>query len=117
MIPFLYARVHRDSCMLRRADPRDPTRLLMDRRFEPKVHISLRSSTDAPIDPRATNLFMGICQQHRETLGTHMPGCPPHAEAIMNTMFRLFPDMERTKYADETSFAGPWHPSSHEAVI
>ena len=41
-----------------------PTRLLMDRPFEPKVHIFLGPSTDAPIDPEATNLFMGICQQH-----------------------------------------------------
>jgi uncharacterized protein (DUF362 family) len=90
---------------LRKPDPRDPTRLLMDRPFEPKVHIFLGPSTDAPIDPGATNLFMGICQQHHETLGTHLPGCPPHAEVIMNAVFRLFPDVERPKYADETEEA------------
>ncbi len=90
---------------LRKPDPRDPTRLLMDRPFDPKVHIFLGPSTDTPVDPGAASLFMGICQQHHAALGTHMPGCPPHAEVIMNAIFSLFPDVERPKYADETEEA------------
>ena len=30
------------------------------------------------------------------------PGCPPHAEVIVNGIFGLFPDVERFKYADES---------------
>ncbi|HUJ70189.1 MAG TPA: DUF362 domain-containing protein [Syntrophorhabdales bacterium] len=90
---------------LRKPDPRDRTRLLIDRPFEPKKHIFLGPSTDTPVDPGTTNLFMGICQQHHAALGTHMPGCPPHAEVIMNAVFNLFPDVEMPKYADETEEA------------
>jgi uncharacterized protein (DUF362 family) len=90
---------------LRRPDPLETTRLLIDRPFEPKVNIFLGPSTPTRIDPRETNLFMGICQQHHAGLGTHLPGCPPHAEVIMNGIFRLFPDVERPKYADETEEA------------
>ena len=90
---------------LKRPDPRDPTRLLIDRPFEPKVDIFLGPSTDTPVNPGTTNLFMGICQQHHAALGTHMPGCPPHAEVILNSIFSLFPDVERPKYADETEEA------------
>jgi uncharacterized protein (DUF362 family) len=90
---------------LKKPDPRDRTRMLIDRPFEPKVHVFLGPSTDAAIEPGATNLFMGICQQHHEGLGTHMPGCPPHAEVIMNAVFNLFPDVETPKYADETEEA------------
>lgn len=90
---------------LRKPDSRDPTRLLIDRPRDPKAHIFLGPSTDTHIDPMATNLFMGICQQHHAALGTHMPGCPPHAEVILNTIFSLFPDVERPKYADETEEA------------
>ncbi len=90
---------------LRRPDPQDATRLLIDRPFEPKVNIFLGPSTPTRIDPAETNLFMGICQQHHAHLGTHLPGCPPHAEVIMNAIFRLFPDVERQKYADETEEA------------
>ena len=90
---------------LKRPDPRDPTCLLIDRLFEPKVDIFLGPSTDTPVNPGTTNLFMGICQQHHAALGTHMPGCPPHAEVILNSIFSLFPDVERPKYADETEEA------------
>ena len=90
---------------LRRTDPLETTRLLIDRPFEPKVNIFLGPSTPARIDPDETNLFMGICQQHHAGLGTHLPGCPPHAEVIMNGIFGLFPDVERPKYADETEEA------------
>jgi uncharacterized protein (DUF362 family) len=90
---------------LRRPDPLETTRLLIDRPFEPKVNIFLGPSTPTRIDPKETNLFMGICQQHHAGLGAHLPGCPPHAEVIMNAIFRLFPDVERPKYADETEEA------------
>ncbi len=90
---------------LRRPDPQDATRLLIDRPFEPKVNIFLGPSTPTRIDEAERNLFMGICQQHHAHLGTHLPGCPPHAEVIMNAIFRLFPDVERPKYADETEEA------------
>ena len=90
---------------LRRPDPQEPTRLLIDRPFDPKVNIFLGPSTPTRIDPAETNLFMGICQQHHAHLGAHLPGCPPHAEVIMNAIFRLFPDVERPKYADETEEA------------
>ena len=90
---------------LRKADPRETTRLLIDRPFEPKVNIFLGPSTPIRIDPGETNLFMGVCQQHHAHLGDHLPGCPPHAEVIMNGIFRLFPDVERPKYADETEEA------------
>ena len=90
---------------LRKPDPRRAENLLIDRPFAPKVHIFLGPGAAFPIDPRETNIFMGMCQQHHAGLGTHLPGCPPHAEVIMNGIFRLFPDVARPKYADETEEA------------
>jgi len=90
---------------LRRADPLDPSRLLIDRPFDKKVHIYLGPDTEGKIDPGAKNIFMGICQQHNAGMGTPLLGCPPHAEVIMNGIFSLFPDVERPKYADETEEA------------
>jgi uncharacterized protein (DUF362 family) len=90
---------------LRKADPADPTRLLIDRPFEPKVNIFLGPHEGADSDPKETNIFMGICQLHHAEKGTALIGCPPHAEVIMNGIFRLFPDVERPKYADETEEA------------
>jgi uncharacterized protein (DUF362 family) len=90
---------------LRRPDPADPSRQLIDRPFDPKVEIFLGPSTPVALDPGRTNLFMGVCQQHHASHGTHLGGCPPHAEVIMNAIFRLFPDVERPKYADETEEA------------
>jgi hypothetical protein len=90
---------------LRKPDPADPSRLLIDRPFRPKVNIFLGPGTDREIDPKETNVFMGICQQHHAESGKHLPGCPPHAEVIMNGIFQLFPDVERPKYADETEEA------------
>lgn len=90
---------------LRRSDPRDTGRSLIDRPFDKKVHIYLGPDTEGEIDPDATNIFMGICQQHNAGTGRHLPGCPPHAEVIMNGIFSLFPDVERPKYADETEEA------------
>ncbi len=87
---------------LRRPDPQDPTRQLMDRPFDRKVNIFLGPAGETAVNPRETNIFMGICQQHRGRMGKHLPGCPPHAEVIVNGIFSLFPDMERPKYADES---------------
>jgi NADH:ubiquinone oxidoreductase subunit B-like Fe-S oxidoreductase len=35
-------------------------------------------------------------------MGVFLPGCPPHAEVIVNGIFDLFPDIEKPKYADES---------------
>lgn len=90
---------------LRRPDPSDPNRSVIDRPFEKKVNIFLGPSTKKQIDPLETNIFLGICQQHNASSGKHLPGCPPHAEVIMNGIFGLFPDIERPKYANETEEA------------
>ncbi len=87
---------------LRRPDPQNPGRSIIDRPLTKKVNIFLGPTTSRPINPDETNLFMGICQQHNAGLGTHMPGCPPHAEVITKAVFGLFPDIEPPKYADET---------------
>lgn len=88
---------------LRRKDPTDPHRRLIDRPFEKKVNIFLGPETRSQPNPEETNIFMGICQQHREGMGIHLPGCPPHAEVIMKGIFSLFPDMERPQYADKSA--------------
>lgn len=90
---------------LRRPDPAQPGRLLIDRPFEPKVNIFIGPATPVPINREETNIFMGMCQQHHAAAGVHLPGCPPHAEVIMNGIFRLLPDVGRPKYADETEEA------------
>jgi len=87
---------------LRRPDPKDLSRQLMDRPFETKVNIFLGPAGEDVIRPDERNIFMGICQQHHESLGAHLPGCPPHAEVIVNGIFGLFPDIERPQYADKT---------------
>jgi hypothetical protein len=87
---------------LRRPDPKDPNRLLIDRPFDSKVNIFLGPTTESTIDPEETNIFLGICQQHHAEMGAHLPGCPPHAEVLMKGIFGLFPDVERPKYADKT---------------
>jgi hypothetical protein len=86
---------------LRRPDPKNPKGLLIDRPFEKKVNIFLGPETEAEPNPEETNVFMGICQQHRAETGKHLPGCPPHAEVIMKGLFSLFPDVERPRYADQ----------------
>ncbi len=97
--------LHFAVAKLRRPDPADPTRLLIDRPFESKVNIYLGPTTDETINPDETNVFLGICQQHHAELGRHLPGCPPHAEVLLNGIFSLFPDVERPKYADKTEEA------------
>lgn len=86
---------------LRKPDPQDNTRHLIDRPFSKKVNIFLGPYTDCDINPEETNLFMGLCQQHHAHMGKHMPGCPPHTEVIIEAVFSLFPDIERAKYADK----------------
>jgi len=87
---------------LRRSDPADASRSIMDRPFEKKVNIFLGPATDKEINPQEKNIFMGICQQHHAEMGAFLPGCPPHAEVIVNGIFNLFPDIEKPKYADES---------------
>ncbi len=91
---------------LRRPDPLDEGRLLIDRPFEPKVNIYLGPAAGSAVDPNETNVFMGLCQLHNvDGKGTHLPGCPPHAEVIVNGIFALFPDVERPQYADKSEEA------------
>ncbi len=97
--------LHFAIAKLRRPDPADPSRLLIDRPFERKVNFYLGPTTDEPINPDETNVFLGICQQHHAEAGKHLPGCPPHAEVLINGIFSLFPDVERPKYADKTEEA------------
>jgi uncharacterized protein (DUF362 family) len=93
--------LHFAVAKLRRPDPKDLTRLLIDRPFARKVHIFLGPTIDREIDPDETNIFLGTCQRHHVDKGTHLPGCPPHAEVLLKGIFGLFPDVERPKYADE----------------
>ena len=90
---------------LRRPDPQDESRMLIDRPFDRKVNLFLGPVNQHTINPEETNIFMGICQQHNAEMGTHLPGCPPHAEAIVNGIFCLFPDVERPQYADKSEEA------------
>jgi hypothetical protein len=91
---------------LRRPDPQDGGRLLIDRPFTPRVNLYLGPSAGADVKPEETNIFMGLCQQHNlDGTGTHLPGCPPHAEVIVNGIFGLFPDVERPQYADKSEEA------------
>jgi NADH:ubiquinone oxidoreductase subunit B-like Fe-S oxidoreductase len=36
---------------------------------------------------------------------TYLPGCPPHAEEIINGIFQFYKDVERPQYADQTEEA------------
>jgi len=87
---------------LRRPDPQDASRLLIDRPLEKRANIYFGPTVEGKINPAETNIFMGICQQHHAEMGAHLPGCPPHAEVIINGIFKLFPDIERPKYADKS---------------
>jgi hypothetical protein len=88
---------------LRRPDPQNPDDLLIDRPFEKKVNVFLGPFSKAEPDPEETNIFLGICQQHRAEMGKHLPGCPPHAEVMMKGIFGLYPDVERPQYADQSA--------------
>ena len=88
---------------LRRPDPKNPDRLLIDRSFGKKVNLFLGPSNKVKPDPGQTNVFLGICQQHRAGMGKHLAGCPPHAEVMMKGIFGLYPDVERPQYADQSA--------------
>ena len=88
---------------LRRPDPENPGKLLIDRPFKKKVNVFLGPVTEAEPNPDETNVFLGICQQHHADRGKHLPGCPPHAEVMMKGLFSLYPDIKRPTYADENA--------------
>ncbi|MCX7966395.1 MAG: DUF362 domain-containing protein [Syntrophorhabdaceae bacterium] len=87
---------------LKRPDPINTNRLLIDRPFDKKVNVFLGPETISSINPQEINIFMGMCQKHNKDMGSYLPGCPPHAEVIVNGIFSLFPDVEKPKYADES---------------
>ncbi len=87
---------------LRKPDPADPRRLIIDRPLKKPVNIFLGPSNGQGLKADEVNIFLGLCQQHNAQTGTHLPGCPPHAEVLTSGIFHLFPDIERPKYADET---------------
>jgi len=88
---------------LRRPDPQNPANLLIDRPFEKKVNVFLGPFPKTEPNPGETNIFLGICQQHRAEMGKYLPGCPPHAEVMMKGVFGLYPDVERPQYADQSA--------------
>ncbi|MBW2064213.1 MAG: DUF362 domain-containing protein [Deltaproteobacteria bacterium] len=88
---------------LRRPDPANPGKLLIDRPFEKRVNLFLGPLTRAEPNPDETNLFLGTCRQHYADRGKHLPGCPPHAEVLMKGLFSLYPDVKRPTYADESA--------------
>lgn len=90
---------------IRRPDPKDPGRRLIDRPFEPRVHVYVGPYEGKTVDERQKNLFIGLCQSHNAQKGDFVPGCPPHAEALMSAIFKLFPDVEKPYYADKTEEA------------
>ncbi len=90
---------------LRKSDPKHPGQRIIDRPLPCKANVFLGPAMTAAINPAEVNIFMGLCQQHNAGQGKHLPGCPPHAEVIVNAIFSLFPDLEKPKYADETEEA------------
>jgi len=87
---------------LRRFDPKDKNRLLIDRTLDKKINVFLGPQNPESINPYEINIFMGMCQLHNKDKGIFLPGCPPHAEVIVNSIFSIFPDVEKPKYADES---------------
>lgn len=86
---------------LRRPDPKNPERLIIDRPFEKKVNLFVGPDTEVEPNPEETNVFMGVCQQHHAAMGKHFPGCPPHAEVLIKGIYGLFPGVERPQFADD----------------
>lgn len=97
--------LHFGLAKLRKSDPLAPDGKLIDRVFPQKVNLYLGPETAHNINPDETNLFMGLCQQHHAADGLHMPGCPPHSEVILSTLYSLFPDIKRPNYADKSEEA------------
>lgn len=91
---------------LRRPDPLNEKRQLIDRPLGKTVNVFIGPGLEQSINPDNHNVFMGICQQHHsDNGGTFLPGCPPHAEEIINGVFQFYRDVERPKYADQTEEA------------
>lgn len=97
--------LHFGLAKLRKSDPMAPDGRLIDRCFSKKVNLYLGPETAHDINPDETNLFMGLCQQHHADDGLHMPGCPPHSEVILSSLYSLFPDIKRPNYADKSEEA------------
>ena len=91
---------------LRRPDPLHEGKHLIDRPFEKDITILIGPYAGESIEPDESTVFMGMCQQHHaECGGTYLPGCPPHAEEIINGIFQFYKDVERPQYADQTEEA------------
>ena len=68
---------------------------LIDRPFKENINVFIGPYAGDSINPDEVNIFMGICQQHHAGCGgIHLPGCPPHAEEIINGIFRFYKDVE-----------------------
>lgn len=87
---------------LRRPDPADPGRLLINRPFDSPVRVLIGPHVGDGLEPSPRNLLIGFCQAHNAHKGLFVPGCPPHAEAMMRAVFRFFPDVARPTYADKS---------------
>ncbi len=103
--PGCRAYLHFVMSKLRKSDPIENSRLLIDRPFPNPVNIFFGPDTEHEINPQETNVFMGVCQQHHAHMGIHIPGCPPHSEALIDSIYSLFPDVEKAKYADKSEEA------------
>jgi len=90
---------------LRKPDPQDKSRQIIDRPMAKKVNIYLGPDNDGDISLDETNIFIGLCQQHNADQGLHLPGCPPHTEVLIDGIYSLFPDVEKAKYADKSEEA------------
>lgn len=90
---------------LRRPDPNDPQRDLIDRPLKKKVRVYLGPHECDTGEDDGIKIFMGLCQSHNSNRGIYLPGCPPHAEVIIKGIFQFFPDVLPPKYADDTEEA------------
>ena len=88
---------------LRRPDPLHEGGQLIDRPFKKDITVCIGPYSGESVEPGESTVFMGMCQQHHaEGGGTYLPGCPPHAEEIINGIFQFYKDVERPQYADQT---------------
>jgi len=103
--PGCRAYLHFVMSKLRKPDPMENSRLLIDRPFPNPIKVYFGPDTESEINPQSTNVFIGVCQQHHAHMGMHIPGCPPHSEALIDGIYSLFPDVEKAKYADKSEEA------------
>lgn len=91
---------------LRRPDPLHEGEQLIDRPFSKDVNVYIGPDSGGLTEADEKTVFMGMCQRHQAARGgTYLPGCPPHAEEIINGIFQFYKDVERPKYADQTEEA------------